>query len=332
MTGLKLVNNTGLRSEKNLCFVNSTLQLLHSIPDVREFFKTKEYRKDHAEHLLVCDEISRIFQTEGLCRTSAAELRRLTGQHYGREDICDGIQQDMEEFTRLLLDQIEDELSAVSYMSSRIMNKFWGKEKNRRLFMNAPNGTCKQGHVPRTEEERFRTIRLPVPDTSRELSLNNMIHNHFAENTDTIKMKCSDCCQHSRDCPQTGNCRQMDASTQKCLIETPTFLFIQLLRFDHHINAKIESTVVPENILFLPNGDKYKLLSIGNHLGTFINNGHYQALVKAGTSVHVHLNQQQKQHFHQMIKKLRQRRVKIDLRKTPSKRIVLVKMTIWKRI
>ena len=76
----------------------------------------------------------------------------------------------------------------------------------------------------------------------------------------------------------------MDASTQKCLIETPTFLFIQLLRFDYHINAKIETTVVPENILVLPNGDRYKLLSIGNHLGTFINNGHYQALVKAGTS------------------------------------------------
>ena len=60
-------------------------------------------------------------------------------------------------------------------------------------------------------------------------------------------------------------------------------MFIHLLRFDCHVNAKIESIVVPENILVLPNGDKYKLLSIANHLGSFINNGHYQALIKRGT-------------------------------------------------
>ena len=221
MTVLKLVNNTGLKAEKNLCFVNATLQLLYSIPDVRIFFKKKEYRQNHAEGLPVCDEISRIFKSDGKFRTSAAELRRLTGQYYRRVDICDGVQQDMEEFTRMLLDLIEHELSRVGYESSRIMKKYWGKETNRKLFLNTVNGACKQGHEPRTEEEKFRVIRLSVPDTSRELSLNNMIHNHFAENTDKIRMKCSDCCQHTRDCPQTGKCRLSGASTQKCLIETP---------------------------------------------------------------------------------------------------------------
>ena len=34
----------------------------------------------------------------------------------------------------------------------------------------------------------------------------------------------------------------------------------------------------------LPNNDKYKLVSVGNHLGTLINNGHYQAVVKTATN------------------------------------------------
>ena len=87
MSALKLVNNTGVEAEKNLCFVNATLQLLHSIPDVKVFFKQKEYRLNYIERLPVCDEISRIFRTEGKFRTSTAELRRLTGQYHRREDI-----------------------------------------------------------------------------------------------------------------------------------------------------------------------------------------------------------------------------------------------------
>ena len=88
MTVLKLINNSEFREEKNLCFVNTSLQLLYSIKDVRDFFKDKVYKTNLAERLPVSDEISRIFKTEGKCRTSAAELRRLIGQYHRREDIC----------------------------------------------------------------------------------------------------------------------------------------------------------------------------------------------------------------------------------------------------
>ena len=70
MSALKLVNNTGYEAEKNLCFVNASIQLLHSIPDVKDFFKEKVYRLNYKERLPVCDEISRIFKTEGNFRTS----------------------------------------------------------------------------------------------------------------------------------------------------------------------------------------------------------------------------------------------------------------------
>ena len=90
MTVLKLINNSEFREEKNLCFVNTSLQLLYSIKDVRDFFKDKVYKTDLAERLPVSDEISRIFKTEGKCSTSAAELRRLVGHFHGRLDVCDG--------------------------------------------------------------------------------------------------------------------------------------------------------------------------------------------------------------------------------------------------
>ena len=107
MTVLKLVNNTGNKEERNLCFVNASIQLLHSIPEVNEFFTQRVYRISSKEKLPISDEISRIFRTGGEFRTSAAELRRLVGHHHRRIDISDGSQQDMEEFTRLLLECLE---------------------------------------------------------------------------------------------------------------------------------------------------------------------------------------------------------------------------------
>ena len=72
MAVLKLINNSGLREENNLCFVNTSLQLLYSIPEIRDFFKNKAYKTDLTARLPLSDEISRIFKTEGRYKTSAA--------------------------------------------------------------------------------------------------------------------------------------------------------------------------------------------------------------------------------------------------------------------
>ena len=284
MAALRLVNNTGLKSEKNLCYVNTELQLLYSTPDVRHFFASKAYRGNFLERLPVCDELSRIFRTEGRFQSSAAELRRLIGHFYNREDICNGEQQDLEEFHTLLLDVIENELESVGCENSRFGNKFRGKEQTRRKFLNSTDGCCNQGHMSRTEEEGFRVIKIDVPETNIVMSLNNIVSNHFSETTATFSMKCSECCKHMSNCPLTGKCKLREASSQKCLVTTPTILYIQLLRFDDFQGLKIDTKVTPENILVLPNQDKYRLVSIGNHLGSFINNGHYQALLKVGSN------------------------------------------------
>ena len=138
--------------------------------------------------------------------------------------------------------------------------------------------------MSRTEEERFRVIKIDVPASNRALSLNNLVSNHFSVNVATFSMKCSDCCTHKSSCPQTGKCKLREATSQAFLITTPTILYIQLLRFDDFQGPKNETKVTPEDILVLPNQDKSNLVSIGNHLGPSIYNGHYEALIRSGRS------------------------------------------------
>ena len=60
---LRLVNN-GLRSESNLCFVNSAVQMLHNIPRIKSLFLEKEYKlqNENQQNMNICDELSLIFQ------------------------------------------------------------------------------------------------------------------------------------------------------------------------------------------------------------------------------------------------------------------------------
>ena len=284
MTLLKLVNNTGLISERNLCYINTELQLLYSIPEIKEFFVSKKYRDSCKQKLPICDEISRIFGTGGQFLTSAAELRRLVGTCHGRRDICDGVQQDLLEFHTLLLTSIEEEVARVGYRALSFLIKFRGKERTRRVFLHTRDGCCSKGHSIRTDEEEFQVIKIDVPSTNRVLSLNNLVYNKFGERTDRLYMKCSDCCKHPSNCPQTGTCKLVEAASRTELVSTPDLLFIQLLRFRDYQQEKVKTKINPEDILVLPNNDKFKLVSMGNHLGTFINNGHYQAVVKDGTN------------------------------------------------
>ena len=277
MTALKLVNNTGLISERNLCYINTELQLLYSIPEIKEFFVSKKYRDSFKHKLPICDEISRIFGTGGQFLTSAAELRRLVGTCHGRRDICDGVQQDLLEFHTLLITSIEEEVSRVGYRALSFLIKFRGKERTRRVFLHTRDGCCNKGHSIRTDEEEFQVIKIDVPSTNRVLSLNNLVYNKFGERTDRLYMKCSDCCKHPSNCPQTGTCKLVEAASRTELVSTPDLLFIQLLRFRDYQQEKVKTKITPEDILVLPNNDKFKLVSMGNHLGSFINNGHYQA-------------------------------------------------------
>ena len=140
MTLLKLVNNTGLPSERNLCYVNTELQILYSIHVIKNYFSSGLYRKNYRGRLPVCDELSRIFCTGGNIRTTAAELRKLVGKHFNRNDIMIGVQQDIEEFNGLLLAVLGNELEKVERNGGiRLLDKFVGKEQIRKKFVQFGN-------------------------------------------------------------------------------------------------------------------------------------------------------------------------------------------------
>ena len=283
MSVLKLINNTWDESTRNLCFVNTSLQMLYSLPEVRSFFVNQHYKinQEQSADFKICNEISRIFKSAGQFLISASTLRLLVGCESQNEEICNGSQQDITLFLRLLLQQIEKELTELDGPHALFINRFWGREHVIKKFVNSSDGTCSRcGKLPRSETEDFNMLKLESVNTNQPISLSTMIHNSFLEGVEIFKMKCSECCPHQGVCPLTGNCQPKNAVDQKQLDRTPDFLFIHLLRFSNFSNFKTKTHVVPEEILTLPNGDIFKLVSIADHLGDLLMNGHYVSAVK----------------------------------------------------
>ena len=114
MAPLNLVNNNGYGSS-NICFLNTALQLLNSIPDFKSFFTSREYRQDFSGKLPISDELCRIFEADGGFVTSAAVLRQLVGVSSQKHYLYDGSQQDTQEFHLTLLDALQKGLTEIYF-------------------------------------------------------------------------------------------------------------------------------------------------------------------------------------------------------------------------
>ena len=125
MAPLKLKNNTGLLAEKNLCYVNSALQILHNIPEFKEFFANKRYKNQREEKLPICDELSRLFNVAENFLSSASVLWRLVSQSSKKEYLMNGSQQDICEFLEILLEELEKEFSK-KRTDANVLRKFRG--------------------------------------------------------------------------------------------------------------------------------------------------------------------------------------------------------------
>ena len=281
---MKLANNTNLESERNLCFVNTALQLLHCVPHVNIFFKTKEYRlpKEQKRQMKICDEISRLFNSAGNCVCSAAELRRLVANKSGRHYLQDGSQQDTVEFLLTLLQEVEEEISVDNWEARIVVQEFWGVERKEKKYVNRSGicSKCKSG--PRDEVEKMQVLQLDIPNTSRVITLNGVLENYFSESSDTAKMKCN-CCTHKTKCPATGACKPKGIVSKRVLVKSPDILILQINRYLDLSGAKIKTTVWPDDSLKLPSGEEFKLLGIGHHLGEYFSSGHYVASIKSDT-------------------------------------------------
>lgn len=159
---LQLVNNTGLKAEQNICFVNISVQLLNCIPSIQAYFKKKCYKLEMigSKKTDICDEISDIFIPSGKRYCSAAKLRNLVALNSGRLYLSDGSHQDAIEFLMTLLQLVKSE---TSYQSSNIIDGLFGLERLEKNFVLGLNGKCvKCSKKPRDEVEEFSVFELEV--------------------------------------------------------------------------------------------------------------------------------------------------------------------------
>ena len=82
----------------------------------------------------ICDEISRLFSSDGSFSSSAAELRRLVATKSDRNYLDDGSQQDTVEFLTTLLQEVEGEISETNWEAKVVIQEFWGTEKKKKVF------------------------------------------------------------------------------------------------------------------------------------------------------------------------------------------------------
>ena len=59
------------------------------------------------------------------------------------------------------------------------------------------------------------------------------------------------------------------------LSKSPKYLVVQLMRFGIFGNTKIQTCVIPNKVLELPNLEKYELVTVTNHIGPTASSGHY---------------------------------------------------------
>ena len=245
-------NKTRLRKDNNLCFVNATLQVLYNIEEVRELFQAV-HPSEFPDSWPISRELCRVFESSGTHEISASELRRIVGVVSGRLYLANGGQQDMEEFFRILLSELEAEVSDDDGLFSPSLENFWGKEVTIRKFVNMSDGKCVRCKMfPAYKEDKFLTLKLKVPESNDDIMLSQLISSYYPESAEQMVLRCGICCTHTASCPQIGPCKSHNAVTQVMMTKSPKYLIVQLMRFEGADNGKKLTNVTPGKVLQLP--------------------------------------------------------------------------------
>ena len=200
------------------CFVNSVIQMIRNT-------EYASFIKIHLPTLLANVSVdthklgrllTEIYANSNVeNEVSAAPIRTLVANHSGKSYFDDNTQQDAEEFFRTLEFILSEELNE-SEEFQRIRNLHWGTEEHIRKFLdNTETGICQRcGESPAKENIPFLILKLKnIPRTNSSVTLCSIIQSHFAEGTEMIEMRCSNCCEQQGhqsngvSCPQTGICR-----------------------------------------------------------------------------------------------------------------------------
>ena len=254
-TYLQLANNPG----ENLCFVNTNLQILRSLGIFHGLFSSRAWN-EHPERRTLAPILTELELVFSSVEASAEKIRLLVATASEKLTMASGDQQDILEFLNLMLREMEKELTALG-LSNTVMEHFKMRDKIVKKFLHGQGaGVCPNcHHVPAEQYDNFSVLRLPVPRrgisrSSKTFSLSQLILKQYSEE-EQQPMKCPTCCRHEEYCPLTGKCSPRSYTQQRVLIKSPNILLVQLMRFD--ANSKLFTKVNAEDILELPNGDKY---------------------------------------------------------------------------
>ena len=163
MAPLVLINRTG----QNMCYVNTAVQILFSITAFRDCFLPNNTEDFSLANHPICREICRLFLTSkepvGLKTISAIQLRDLVADKSGLIYLKNGEQQDMEEFLKALINELEKEVQYRPIILEQV-TKFWGREQIKRKF-NTDSGRCETcGYfLQQGSPQGFLTLTIPVP-------------------------------------------------------------------------------------------------------------------------------------------------------------------------
>ena len=126
MERLKLSNNKN-EATKNLCFVNTLLQILHSINEFSHFFSDRKFFTLQYSpcQCPVSNELCRIFNVNGNRIDNAAKLRRLVAVGSMQMHLCNGEQQCLAEFRDALFHCLKPEFVRIGCDTGiELLNKF----------------------------------------------------------------------------------------------------------------------------------------------------------------------------------------------------------------
>ena len=196
MPTLPLSNcNYGL--EQNICFVNSTIQLLCSIPMVREYFQYQIYSTDPYRTYNISSEINQLFTRTGIA--SSARLRMLIGRKRGLQRFMDGSQQDAVDFLHILINELEKEIGCFSSHGQKnhkvncFVSFIQGIEVFKHRFVKSKNGACSYcGTFPSNSQNSFEVFHLSTSN-SKPSSIQNLLVENLQKPSEKFTFICSGC-------------------------------------------------------------------------------------------------------------------------------------------
>ena len=260
-------------SGTNQCFVNAGIQLLRASG-------YKQHVVNETSSKPLASALKKIFLHEGERPVETGDIRTLVANSSGKQHLDERTQEDAQEFLATMEEVLAKELDLGILGPCRA--EHWGQTETSRRFRNSVGGACQKcGRVPLLQQEVFFDLPLALPAVG-ETSLESILMNHFAENTeDAEPIKCSICCPHDARPGDPCNCDKEEIVEKIHLTKAPTNIFVTLKR-------RTKTTRVTMQEEFELEGAKYKLIGVLSHRGETITSGHYYTYLRHKDSWFLH--------------------------------------------